>query len=289
MDVTITHKGRGDSLTFPVLTEGGEPQFSVDFGKPELNIYEHGELQPRFNDTRSGIENYTIVAQLVGSSAYDDAILLADMIKSRTGPGEELTVELSGNGLTSAYPISETIVAPAAEQERALELTYSPGRVNVVDVQLSLTRVDKVRGGSNQEASTPTTTGSGPVQLTDGTNSVDMFEDIAITRTVGRPNSQIRSSPREHPNYIDQRKTAFDGFDIAFQMLDNGPNKAERLARDLVQPQLLRDALTLDFQGLFNMGQFSVIPEGSQALRVQRIAGRKDVENAPTLNLRRVV
>jgi len=116
-----------------------------------------------------------------------------------------------------------------------------------------------------------------------------MSEDIVITRTVGRPNSQIRSSPRGQPNYIDQRKTAFDGIDIAFQMLDNGPTKAETLARNLVQPQLGRDSLTLDFQGLFNMGNFNVIPEGSQALRIQRIAGRKDVENAPTLSLRRVI
>jgi len=292
MQATITHKGRSESVTFDILTESGEPQFSVDFGKPELNIYEHGELQPRFIDTRSILENYTIVAQLTGGSAYDDAIKLADIIKSRTGPGSELTIELSGNGLTSAYPITETIVAPAAEQERALELTYAPSRVNVVDVQLSLTRVDKVRGESNQEASTPTDTGSGPLQLTDGSNTVDMFEDIAITRTVGRPNSQIRSSPRVHPNYIDQRKTAFDGFDIAFQMLENGPNKAETLARDLVGTILGANpdnSLTLDFQGLFNMGSFNVVPEGSQALRIQRIAGRKDVENAPTLNLRRVI
>jgi len=164
MQATITHKGRSESVTFDILTESGEPQFSVDFGKPELNIYEHGELQPRFLDTRSGLENYTIVAQLVGSNAYDDAIKLADIIKSRTGPGEELTLQLSGNGLTSAYPISETPVAPAVEQERALELTYAPGRVNVVDVQSSLTRVDKGRGNANQDASTPTAPGSGPIQ-----------------------------------------------------------------------------------------------------------------------------
>jgi hypothetical protein len=298
MQATITHKGRSESVTFDILTESGEPQFSVDYGKPELNIYEHGELQPRFNDTRSGLENYTLVAQLVGSSAYDDAIKLADLIKSRTGPGEELTIEVSGNGLTSAYPIDETVVAPAAEQERALELTYAPGRVNVVDVQLSLTRVNAVRGGANQDATTPTSDGyedntgtivRGPLKLTDGANPVEMFEDIAITRTVGRPNSTIRSSPRFDPNYIDHRKTAFDGFDIAFQLLENGPNKAETIARSLIKPPLGRDSLTLDFQGLFNMGQFNVIPDGSQAFRVQRIAGRKDVENAPTLSLRRVI
>jgi hypothetical protein len=161
--------------------------------------------------------------------------------------------------------------------------------VNVVDVQLSLTRVNAVRGGANQDAATPTDTGSGPLKLTDGVNAVTMFEDIAITRTVGRPNSTIRSSPADDPNYIDHRKTAFDSFDIAFQLLNNGPNKAETIARDLIKPQLGRDSLTLGFQGLFNMGQFSVIPDGSQAFRVQRIAGRKDVENAPTLNLRRVI
>ena len=288
MQATIQHKGLSESLTFPIMEESGSPLFSVDIGKPELSLYQSGELNPRFNDTRSGIENYTITTQLRGSSAYDDAILLAKLIKSRTGDGEELTIEVSGTDVPDAYPTTETLVAPAAEQERALELTYSPGRKDVVDVQLTLTRVNQVQGNANQEATTPTSAGSGPVQLSRGTDTVDLFEDIAITRTVGRPNSVLRSSTSQHPNYTDHRKSAFDGFDIGFQLFDNGPAKVTRLGRDIVQPTLGRTPLTLDFQGLFGMGSFNVIPEGSQALRYQRIAGQKSVENTPTLSLRRV-
>ena len=288
MDVTLTHNGRNDSLTFPILTESGTPQFSIDIGKPELNIYEHGELQPRFNDTRSGLENYSITSQLRGSSAYDDAILLADMIKSRQGGGEELELNVSGTNL-DGYPTSPVFVAPAAEQQEAISLTYAPGRTNVVDVEGSFTRVNQVRGTANQNASTPTASGSGPITLSNGTDTVELTEDIVVTRSVGRPNSPIRTSPRQHPNYTDQRKSAYDAFDIQFQMFDSGPSKAFTLARNLIQPQLGRSSLTLDFNGLFNLGSFNVIPSGSQAFRFQRIAGQKDVENAPTLSLRRVI
>ena len=288
MDVTLTHNGRNDSLTFPILTESNTPQFSIDIGKPELNIYEHGELQPRFNDTRSGLENYSITSQLRGSSAYDDAILLADMIKSRQGNGEELELNVSGTNL-DGYPTSPVFVAPAAEQEEAISLTYAPGRTNVVDVEGSFTRVNQVRGTANQNASTPTASGSGPITLSNGTDTVELTEDIVVTRSVGRPNSPIRSTPRTHPNYTDQRKSAYDAFDIQFQMFRDGPNKALTLARNLIQPQLGGSSLTLDFNGLFNLGSFNVVPSGSQAFRFQRIAGQKDVENAPTLSLRRVI
>jgi len=296
MQATITHNGLSQSVTFPVMQESGTPLFSVDIGKPELSTYESGELNPRFNDSRSGLENYTITAQLRGSSAYSDAITLANIIKSRTGNGEELTVSLSGTDIPSAYPTSATTVAPAAEQERALELTYAPGRRNVVDVELSLTRVNSVRGNANQAATTPTSAGyddgtgtivQGPTQLTDGTTTVAMDKDIAITRTVGRPNSTIRSSTSQHPNYIDHRKTAYDAFDIEFQLTDNAQTKVVNLARNLIQPQLGVSPLTLDFQGLFGMGGFDVIPSGSQSLRYQRIAGQKSIENTPTLSLRR--
>lgn len=289
MDVTIAHAGINKSLTFPVMEENGTPLFSVDIGKPELDIYEHGELEPRFNDTRSGLENYTITSQLTGSSAYSDALTLADMLKSRQGGGEELTVQLSGTDIPDAYPTTKTFVAPAAEQEQALSLTYAPGRKNVVDVELSLSRMNQIRGTANQEATTPTATGTGPITLSDGTTTVSLTEDINISRSVGRPNSVIRSSVSNHPNYIDQRKSAFDGFDIQFQLFDNGPARVVELARDLIQPQLGRSSLTLDFQGVFGMGSFNVIPEGSQAFRYQRNAGQKSIENVPTLSLRRVI
>lgn len=288
MDVTLSHDGLGDSLTFPVLQESGNPAFSVDIGKPELNVYEHGELNIRFQDSRSGLENYNIVTQLTGSSAYSDALTLARLIKSRTGDGEELTLSVSGTDL-DAYPTSPVTVAPAAEQEEALSLTYSPGRRDVVDVELTLTRVGAVRGTANQAASTPTTSGSGPVQISRNTNTVDLTEDIAITRTIGRPSSTLRASTQQFPNYIDHQKTAYDAFDISLEFFDSAPNRILTLGRDIIQPRLGNSPLTLDFQGLFEMGAFSVVPTGSQALRFQRIAGQNGIENTPTLTLRRTI
>ena len=294
MEATITHNGLGESLTFPIMEESGSPLFSVDIGKPELNIYENGELQPRFLDTRSLIENYSITSQLTGPSAYADAIQLADIIKSRTGDGGTLTVELSGTNIPSAYPTTPTVVAPAAEQERAVEFTYSPGRKNVVDVEAQFTRIGNVNGNANQEATTPTEEPgfgeeAGPITISGGGTTVELFEDIAITRTVGRPNSTIRGTTRTYPNYTDHRKTAYDAFDIAFQLYENGPAKVVDLANEILGAPLGRESLTLDFQGLFGLGSFNVIPDGSQAFRFQRVAGQKDVENAPTLSLRRVI
>jgi hypothetical protein len=158
----------------------------------------------------------------------------------------------------------------------------------VVDVELSLTRVNQVRGTANQDASTPTSSGSGPLKLSNASSNVTMSEDITITRTVGRPGGAIRSSTSQNPNYIDHRKTAFDSFDIEFQLFKSGPSKVATLAKDIIQPTLGTTPLTLDFQGLFNMGSFSVIPNGSGALRYQRRAGQKSIENVPTLTLRRV-
>ena len=289
MDATITHRGLDESLTFPILEEAGTPLFSVDVGYPELNIYESGELDPRFNDTRSQLETYTLVSQLRGPDAYSDAIQLAEFIKTRTGGQEELTIELSGEDIPDAYPTTETLVAPAAEQARALELTYAPGRTNVVDVELQLTRINAARGETNQIEDTPTDPfGDGPIELSNGGSSVELSDGFSITRTVGRPNTTIRATTADYPNYTDQRKTAFDGFDIEFQFVEDGPNKADTIKNEIFTPRLGRDSLTLDFNGLFDLGAFNVVPDGSQSLRVQRIAAQKSIEQLPTVSLRRV-
>ena len=298
MQATLTHNGISKSLTFPIASSNGTPLFSVDVGKPELNFYTHGELQPRFLDTRSGIETYSITTQFVGPSAYQDAITLADIIKSRQGANGTLTFSVSGDNLPNVYPTSPVTVAPGAGQAGALSLTYPPGTKNVVTVDLGLSRVNDVRGVANQEAVTPTNEGStdgdgntvrGPLILTDGTTTVDMTENVEITREVGRPNSTVRSAVSEYPNYIDQRKTASDTFSIQFRMFKNAQTKVVDLASNLIQPQLGREPLTLNFQGLYGMGSFNVVPNGSQALRYQRTAGSKDIENIPTVSLRRVI
>ena len=295
MDATITHRGLDESLTFPILEEAGTPLFSVDVGYPELNIYESGELEPRFNDTRSQLETYSLVSQLRGPDAYLEAIQLAEFIKTRTGGAEELTLEVSGEDIPNAYPTTETLVAPAAEQARALELTYAPGRTNVVDVELQLTRINAARGETNQIEVTPTESVDeeegetpGPIELRNGSSVVELSDGFSITRTVGRPNTTIRATTSDYPNYTDQRKTAFDGFDIEFQFVEDGPSKADIIKNQIFQARLGRDPLVLDFNGLFDLGAFNVVPDGSQSLRVQRIAAQKSIEQLPTVSLRRV-
>jgi len=57
MEVTIRHRGRNDEITFPLLEESGQPLFSVDYGKPNMEVYEEGgEIQPRFIDESSSLE-----------------------------------------------------------------------------------------------------------------------------------------------------------------------------------------------------------------------------------------
>lgn len=298
MQATLTHNGIEKSLTFPIAESQGTPLFSIDIGKPELSIYQHGELQPRFLDTRSGIKNFTITTQFTGANAYTNALTLADIIKSRQGANGRLTLAVSGTNIPTAYPTTAVNVSPAVAQEEALTLTYPPGRKDAVTVELTLTQVNDVRGTANQEAITPTSEGTedgdgntirGPIQLTDGSATVTMTENVAITRRIGRPNSVVRSGIATHPNYIDHRKSAFDGFDITFTMFKNAQTKVVNLAENLIQPQLGREALTLNFQGLYGLGSFNVVPNGSQALRVQRTAGSKDIENIPTVSLRRVI
>ena len=289
MDATLTHRALGTSLTFPIMQESDKPVFSVDYGKPNLNVYEHGELHPRIQESRSRLEQYRIVSQLIGDSAYNDAIVLADMILSRTGgDGNELVLSVSGNNLPEVYPTDEQIVSPAAEQASALKLTYSPGRKNVVDVELTLTAIENVRGDANQEAVTPFATGDGPVTLSRDNASIDLTGDLAITRAVGRPNSNIRTTTRPLPSYTDRRKSVSDTFDLDMELFVDGPERATTLARDIVRPILGKDSLTLDFNGLFNMGAFNVVPDGSQALRLSRVAGRADIDDVSTLKLKRV-
>jgi hypothetical protein len=289
MDATLTHRGLGLSLTFPIMQESDKPVFSVDYGKPNMNVYQHGELQPRTKESRSRLEQYRIVSQLIGEFAYNDAILLADMIKSRQGgDGDELVLSVSGNNLPEVYPTDEQIVAPAAEQASALKLTYSPGRKNVVDVELTLTAVDTVRGEPSQEAVTPFDTGNGPVTLSRDNDSIDLTGNLAITRSVGRPNSSIRTTTRPLPLFTDRGKSASDTFDLDMELFGDGPERATTLARDIVRPILGADSLTLDFNGLFNMGAFAVVPDGSQALRLSRVAGRAGIDDVSTLKLLRV-
>lgn len=272
-----------ESITLPLLGEGaGEPLVATDVGKPEAGPSNRGTLNPRWSDQWSQLENIRLAIRFTDSNAYDTAIKLADLIKSHSG-GTNLVLNI---GL-SEFP-SDMVVAPAGEQDSALSLAYDPGGTDWVDAELTLTRVNQTLGDATQDAQTPTASGSGPITLSDGTTTLELTSDIVVDRSIGRPNSVIRRSTGTRPNYVDHRKRANDAFDIGFQFTDSADTKASDL-RDMVGQQLGRSALTLDFQGIYGLGSFDVVPEGSGALRLVRPSAEAGTVIVPTLSLRRVL
>lgn len=282
VDATISRGGT--SVSLPLVSDSsGDPIAIRTLGKPNLEIQQTGSILPRHIDQWSGLLQYNLLGRLMGSSAYDDAITLADLIKSNSN-GTELTLDI---------PLDEyddTIrVAPAAGQDEALSLAYEPGRKNQVDVDIGLTRIEQTLSGGNQPANTPTTSGSGPIQLTNGSTTVDLSTDVTVSRGVGRPQSVVRRAPNQnYPNHIDKFKGATDKIELGFEFVDNVVSQTNDIAR-LFQGQLGRDSLTLDFQGLYGLGAFSVVPDGSNAMRLNRPAGEQGTTVVPSVNLVRVL
>lgn len=280
MDVTLSRGGT--SVALPIDASGGTPLISVDYGKPSLDIRGSGVLNPRHNDQWSGLEQYTLIGRFTSSSAYSNAVSLADLIKSNSD-GTPLDVDIPLGDFDDSIK-----AAPAADQDGALVLSYPPGRRDSVEVDLSLTRVDPDRvNGYTQDASTPTAAGSGPIQLGDGSTTVDLTEGVTVSRSVGRPNATVRRTQQEYPRLTDTHKAAADSFELAFEFTDNAVSTINSLV-GVFRQQLGRDSLTLDFQGVFGLGAFNVVPAGASGLRHSRVAGEEGVTLVPSVALRRV-
>lgn len=280
VDVTLTRGG--DSVTVPLQASPALPLIARDIGKPEAGAANQATLDASWSDQFSQLDSYTITAQIVASDAYTKARDLADFIKSHSG-GTATTLSI---GLPE---YSDVDVAPAAGQDQALKLTYPPGQKDWVGVQLSLTRVGETQGSGTQDASTPTATGSGPITLTDGTNSVELVSGVEVERIVGRPNSVTRRSTGDFPLFIDHREAAYDAFEISCEFADdNATTDASTIVDDLATVRQGRSALTLDFKGVYGMGAFDVVFEGSGALRTVRSSAEEDWISVPTIALRRV-
>lgn len=275
---SVTFERRNSSIDIPLLdSSSGSPLIARDIGKPNLKLTTNGRMDPRSADFWSSLENYQIFGQFTESDAYEKAINLAEMVKAGSGESGSLSIPLDG------YPDSVP-VQPLAEQEQALQLTYPPGRRDWVEAQLGLTRVSTT-AGNGQAVETPTDSGSGPITLSDGSNSVELTIDIEVQRTVGRPNSTVRRSRNNHPFYIEKRKSAYDSFELSLEFQENTASKTETLISMFNQP-LRRTDLTLDFNGIYGYGAFDVVPDGSNALRQIEPAAQTGVELIPSINLR---
>lgn len=279
VDATLSRGS--ESVTIPLIEEAGTPVISRDVGKPNQQLHTTGRLDPRSQDQWSVLEAYTLIGTFTGSSAYQDARDVQDLIKSHSG-GTNLTLDVPLDEFGNAVP-----VCPAAEQEQACTVTYAPGRTDWVGVEVSLTRVSETLGSGNQSATTPTASGSGPVEISDGSTTLPLEQAISVERTVGRPNSIVRRQPDQYPLYIDHRKTAYDAFDISFRFTDLAVSYTNKIV-DMISNQLGRQSLTLDFNGKYGLGQFSVVPRGTSALRTTRNSGTEGTVRVPTISLRRV-
>jgi hypothetical protein len=278
--VSVTLSRGGTSIDIQLVEESGEQLLSATFGKPEVNVRESGgTLNPRVQDQFSSLENYQLVGRVFD---YQTAHNLADLIKSAKSDPLELAIPLA------EYPDTVT-VAPGAGQEGALSLSFPSGKKNSVDVDLSLTRVGDVFGSFTQQATTPTASGNGPVQLSVGGTTVDLpTADLSLERTVGRPNDVVRRQPQQSdPRYEVKPKVTNDVFSLSFQTVQNIPSTLNTLTDNIFRSRLGRTGLTLKFNGVLGLGDIQCIPVGSGPFRQVHQSGKGWVIN-PVLELRRI-
>lgn len=290
MDATLS---RGSTeVSIPILGEAQDPVVNVDFGKPEIQIQQTGASDPRAMDQWSGVEQYTILGKLTSANAHQNAINIAELIKAYSG----------GDPLLLNIPMAEfdtdIEVAPAAGQDESLSMTYPAGKSNRVDLDLALTRVGNTFGSGTQPISTPTEDPTddqgnpvepGPIQLINGSNVVDLTSDVEVSRSVGRPQSSVSRSTDTYPNYYDKRKAAYEAFELSFEFVDNATSRITTLINNIFKPKSGRSGIQLAFNGLFGYGTFDVVPDGSRAIRFQRVSSEQGISKVPTINLRRIL
>jgi len=268
-------------VSFPIQGEAGEPLVSPDFGKPHLDLYESGRLDPiPQSDQWNGLENYTIATTLLGSDAYKTARQLADHIKSPQA-GSLSTFNPNLPTFDSAIDVVQQ-----AGQEEALTLTYPPGTTDWVEVDLGLTRIGRLQGDDFGDlAQTPTASGTGPIEIRGPSDLVELDTDIEVERSVGRPNSPIDRDIAKYPRYTEKRSAAYDAFSIGFVATATPTSLISDLL-SLFRSRNGRDTPVLDFNGQYGLGAFDVQLVGSGAVRHADRAAEGDIIPVPTLDLR---
>lgn len=279
--VSVTLSRGSTSVEIPLKQESGTPLISADYGKPNLNVQDGGgTLYPRTVDQWSQGLNYTLQGII---DDYSTTHELADLVAS----------VVDGDPLELEIPLSEydspVDVVPSAGSDQALSLTYPPGQRGFAEVSLNLTRVSNAVASVTQEATTDTTTGSGPVQITVEGTTIDLPRTaLAVSRSLGRPKDTIRrSGSSTYPNYIAKQKPITDVFTLEFQALDGIPGTFTDIVSEIFQSNIKRSGITLDFNGIYGLGEVTVMPTGSAPFRQQRQAGDRSVV-VPTFDFQRV-
>jgi hypothetical protein len=284
MTATVTLSQGTRSVTIPLVEESGTNLLASDLGKPEVQLPDSGgAIFPRALDNFSGLENITLQGRFTSPSAYDDARALVDLLQSGQGDTPILF-----NTSLPEYD-SDINVVLSAGSDTALTVTYDAGKKNDVGVQASLTRVGNVNGIDTRQPSTPTATGSGPIQIKAGGQTVDIGTGISVERSTGRPNDVVRRQPRvDFPRHVSKRKTIAESFSLAFEFTENPVSKLSTITQEIFRTRQGRTPIYLDFQGVYGLGEFAVMPTGSAPFRQVRAAGYEGWVRVPTLDLVRV-
>jgi hypothetical protein len=278
--MNVTFNQGASSVSLPLIDEGNTPLFISDFGKPNQTIREGmGTIDPRVTDEWSSLRNFNMVGKMFD---YDDAIDLADMFKSIF---KDVDMTIQPN-----LPEYEDEIKAFAQagNGQALSLQYDPGYKDYIQVEASVTQYGE-KLGEHPDAfyNTPRKTGNGPVQLKVAGKTIDLGTDLTVTRTIGRPSDVFRGRPgTAYPVFVGKAKSATDRFSIGFQKLSDGVDAMNTITKEVFEVPLGRNGIGLDFNGIFRLGEFTVVPEGSASFRQTRRAGENEVIIVPTLDLR---
>jgi hypothetical protein len=276
----------GDSVELPLLAESSGILLATDLGKPNLITHDNGGTPfPRVQDQWSAFKQFNVIGIFTGDSAYSDATALAELIHS-DGNGDPMTLDVPAlSELDSDIP-----VAPAAEQARALNLSYQAGRKDRVEFDLGLTRISNTLGEYGRTPQTPTASGTGPITIESGADTVELIKDVQFDRFVGRPNDVVRKIPANYgrwPRYEPKRKVLNDEFEFSFAFNADAVAQTRQIA-DVFARSTGRSGIVLDFRGTYGLGSFNVAPSGTSALRTVRESGFNGVTRIPTVALKRI-
>lgn len=281
-DVTLSRGS--DSVTFPLDVPGGELPITWVVSKPQQKIENVSQLNPRARDNFQSLRTFTLSGTIYGPNTYQKARSLVNNLIKPHGGGTQLQIDLSNFSGLGTYN-----VAPVSDN--AIELEYLPGGRNLVNVSLNLTQVDSVIAGQGSQTPTfsaPVPGNGGSITLThpDGDN-LTLTNDLRVTRSVGRPNSEVSVYPDE-VRYFDKIRSASDVFEIRGEIqAGSAATDAVTLIEDILANPLGRDTMTLDFNNnLYGLPSFDVVPTGGQAGKMSITSGEGNVRTIGPLTLR---
>lgn len=269
------------SVDIPLIQGGDSLAVARDVGKPTMEYNDVGREDPLPMDNLNAGDAFTFTGLLHGSNAYSDAKTLAGLIKARASTGTPLQLDLTDLPNKSTYD-----VAPVTKG--AVTLAYVPGRVNMVGVQATLNAVAATFGGSQTAQSHASPDAGNGIKVTDGTNSVTLTDGLEVVRKIGRPTGKLNPRPDNLPTYIDENKPASDVFEVTGELTGgSAESDATTLEENLVRSRRGQDSLTIHFQSsLFNLDAYTVMPQGTQAVRTVFNTGKTGMVSVPTLKLR---